>query len=308
MIHAKHIKYFDLHCDTLYKAYTDKMSLYDKSLDISFSSIPELDRYTQILAVWSKHNLSEDQAFEQFINILDYTEKELTAFASEHKNFSYILAVEGGKLLCGKIERLNTLFQKGVRFLTLVWQDECCIGGAHNLSSGFTDFGFEVLDKCFDTGIIPDVSHASDKMFYQTAEISKEKLKPFIATHSNSRTVCEHSRNLTDDMFLTVKECGGLVGISMAPQHLNKNGDSPGATVVITDVLKHIEHYLSLGGEDILCFGCDFDGIDTKPSGINGIESIPYIYEEMIKHYSQDAVDKIFYKNANNFIIRNRLK
>ncbi len=308
MISDKSIKYFDLHCDTLYKAYTDRVSLYDNSLDISFSKLPDFKSYTQILAVWSKHDLTEEQAFSDFLKILDYNRNELISFSECNKDFSYILAVEGGKLLCNNIERLKTLYEKGVRFLTLVWQDKCCIGGAHNTSSGFTDFGFEVLSECFDIGIIPDVSHASDKMFYQTAERAKMHCKPFVATHSNSRTICDHSRNLTDDMFLTVKNCGGIVGISMAPQHLMENGDATGVAVGIADVLKHIEHYLSLGGEDVLCFGCDFDGIDTKPEEINGIESIPYIYEEMIKHYSEETVEKIFYKNANNFIIRNRLK
>ena len=85
-----------------------------------------------------------------------------------------------------RIENLKKLYDMGVRFLTLVWAGECSLGGAHDTDIGLTDFGYEVLNGCFELGIVPDVSHASDVMFWQVYEEAKRRGKPFVATHSNS--------------------------------------------------------------------------------------------------------------------------
>lgn len=285
------MKLFDLHCDTLYEMYKQHQGFDKNTLNISLEKAGCFSEYRQVLAVWSENTLSEEDCFEQFLSVYKIYKERIP------KDFPHLLAVEGGKALGGRIENLYRFYDMGVRFLTLVWAGECSLGGAHDTDIGLSDFGYEVLCGCFELGIIPDVSHASDRMFWQVCEEAKKRAKPFIATHSNSRNIHNHRRNLTDEMFCAIKEAQGIVGISLEPTHTA--GGEPG----VKDICKHILHYISLGGEDIVCLGCDLDGVTRNIKDIPDISHLPVLYEAL-KAEGVDA-DKIFYNNANNFYIRN---
>lgn len=285
------MKLFDLHCDTLYEMYKRDQGFDKNRLNISLEKASCFEEYRQVLAVWSQNELSEEECFEQLLRIYEVYK------ASIPEDFPHVLAVEGGKALGGRIENLKRLYTMGVRFLTLVWAGECSLGGAHGTDIGLTDFGYEVLYGCFELGIIPDVSHASDKMFWQVYGEAKKRGKPFVATHSNSRSVHSHPRNLTDEMFCAIKECQGVVGISLEPTHTAEGEPS------VKDICRHILHYISLGGEDCVCLGCDLDGVTRNIKDIPDISHLPKLYEAL-KAEGVDA-DKIFYDNANNFYIRN---
>ena len=143
-------------------------------------------------------------------------------------------------------------------------------------------------------GIVVDVSHASDKLFFDVAEIATQ---PFIATHSNSRSVTNHRRNLTNEQFKIIKERNGIVGINFHRDFLSDNPDSASKY----DLLKHIDKFLSLGGENTVCIGTDFDGCNL-PDDITGSESLAEIYETLLKHnYKESIIRKIFYENVLNF-------
>lgn len=285
------MRLFDLHCDTLYEMYKRDEGFHQNALNISLDKAKYFNEYRQVLAVWSENRLNEEECFKQFLVIYKIYKERIPA------DFPHVLAVEGGKALGGKIENLGLLYDMGVRFLTLVWAGECSIGGAHDTDIGLTDFGYEVLRGCFELGIIPDLSHASDRMFWQVYEEAKKHGKTFVATHSNSRNIHNHRRNLTDEMFCAIKECQGVVGVSLEPTH---TCDTEPA---VKDICKHILHYISLGGEDIVCLGCDLDGVTRNMKEISDISHLPKLYEAL-KAEGVDA-DKIFYNNANNFYIRN---
>ncbi len=285
------MRLFDLHCDTLYEMYKQDQNFEHNSLNISLEKAKCFSEYKQILAVWSENTLCEEDCFKQFLSIYGMYKERIP------KDFCHILAVEGGKALGSRIENLRLMYDMGVRFLTLVWGGVCSLGGAHDTDTGLTDFGYEVLKGCFELGIIPDVSHASDRMFWQVYEDAKKQEKPFVATHSNSRTVHNHQRNLTDEMFCAIKESHGVVGISLEPTHTCKGEPT------VKDICKHILHYISLGGEDTVCLGCDLDGVTRNIKDIPDISRLPKLYEAL-KAEGVDA-DKIFYNNANNFYIRN---
>ena len=287
-------RYFDLHCDTLFELYKTKQKFKDNNLSISEKKAAGIEKYGQIFAVWSDNKLSEGEQYDRFIDTVVYCKQiGFPAFSTgetfdELNKRNYFLAVEGAGLLNSRIQKLDILYKCKVRFLTLVWQDECCIGGAFNTDVGFTTFGKQVLDRCFELGIVPDVSHASDEMFWQVYDRSKEVKKPFI---------CNHKRNLTDSMFDAIVEVGGIVGVSFAPIHLS------GESASVSDVIKHIEYYLSLGGENTVCIGGDLDGVSTLPEGIDHIGSVYIIAEELAKmNYSDELIDKIMFSNANTFI------
>ena len=300
------MKYTDLHCDTAFEMYKKRERLRNNSLHIDLDKTREFERYTQIFAIWSDNEKSDDEVYKDFFHIKDRFFEELktnniplllsgSEYEKSAQNCAAFLAVEGGSLLGRDISRLYRLYECGVRLLTLVWGGENHIGGAHDTDIGLSDFGIDVVRRCEELGIIIDVSHLSDKGFYRLADIAK---KPFIASHSSSRSAYNHTRNLTDEQFLIIKEMGGVVGISFADIHLAEKA-------ALGDIIRHIEHYLSLGGEDTVSLGCDFDGADM-PEGIRGIESIPALAAEFERYgFRHELTEKFFYKNADRFIINN---
>ncbi len=303
------MKLFDLHCDTALMAYLSGQTMQSNDLHIAFDRIDGYEEYTQVLAVFSQHKLSEEEAYEQFLAVCDYIEGQ-KPFPG---NFHYILGVEGAKLLAGKLERLDELYRRGVRILTLVWADSCCIGGAHNTDEGLTEFGFRVVKRCFELGIVPDISHASDQMVWQVAEIAHEHGKPFIASHSDYRALRDLPRNMTDGMLVAIAKSGGLAGINLCPFHLSEpNGDGR-SVATIDGVLRHILHarevLASLGeeGKGVLCLGCDLDGTDL-PKGIEGVQDLHKIADAMRNAgIAEDEINDIFYRNAKRFFDRNHI-
>ena len=162
---------------------------------------------------------------------------------------------------------------------------------------GLTPFGKLAVKEMEKEGIVIDISHASEALFYDVAGNTE---RPFIATHSNSKVLCKHPRNLTDDQFRIICNRGGLVGLNYFKALLN---DAP-AKADIEDLFAHAEHFLSLGGADVVAMGSDFDGSDM-PHGITGLESVEDIANVFLRHNLPEAlVDKIFFENAASFFKR----
>ena len=301
----------DLHCDTLYEAAKQNKSLTKNDLHLSFERLSKYTPFCQILAVWSDSALCEDGAWEHFFIARENLAGELSqstavrlvtcdselSVCEKEGIGAVMLAVEGGKLIKDDLSRLDTLRESGVRFLTLTWDDQCRICGSNKTGGGLTEFGSLVLLRCMELGIIPDISHASDEASDEVISFMEDRGGICIATHSNSRTVCDHSRNLTDERFIRLARLGGLVGISLAPQHL-----VPGGNADVDSAVRHIEHYMSLGGEDTVCLGCDLDGIAHPPHGIKSVSDIEKIADALGRiNYTEEQIKKIFYANARNF-------
>ena len=182
--------------------------------------------------------------------------------------------------------------------MTLTWNGSCEIGDGALVKhpSGLTEFGRQVVRNMEEYKMAVDISHASDPLFYEVAEMAT---RPLVASHSNSRAVCSHPRNLTDEQFGMIRDSGGLVGLNFYPAFLENSGEAS-----YLSVLKHAEHFLSLGGEETLSIGSDFDGADM-PNGIRGIQDIGILYEAFLKHgYKEDIVKAIFFENAYKFFLR----
>jgi membrane dipeptidase len=246
--------------------------------------------YKQVFAVWSNPDLSPEQGYDRLCRIIDRLE------SFEIDKSKVILAVEGGSVLNGKLERVEKLAEMGVKILTLMWKGVWCTGGAFDTSEGLSEFGVNTVKECFNVGIIPDVSHTSDKSFYHTVKLSELYGKPIIASHSNSRGVYNHPRNITDEMFSIIRQLGGVVGISAYPGHLT-DGKCTTETM-----LRHIDRYMELDGEDTVCLGCDFDGIETTPENLSNPGELENLYLELDKRgYGERTINKIFYQNAADF-------
>lgn len=307
----------DLHCDTLYNLRKIDGSLAKNQGHLSLEKLSEFESFLQVLAVWSEHKHTNNEAFDAFLESAKRLSTEIKSAQKEgyrvalaksgsditenEKNgiSSLVLAVEDGKLLDTDLEKLDTLHSLGVRLLTLVWADTCPIGGAHNNNEGLTEFGREVVKKCFETGIIPDVSHANTRQIDEVLEIAQTYNKPVVATHSNSKSVHIHTRNLTDGHYREIVRLGGVVGVSMACEHLSEeNAD-------INDYVKHIMHYFNLSPDGV-CLGGDFDGVERLPIGIKDVRSYKDVAIRLVKAGLDNSdVEKIMYKNARDFLVKN---
>ena len=301
------MRIFDLHCDTLYRAFTEKKSIIRNNFEISVERGSKFDEWIQCMAVWIPDDVRGENVEKLVENCCVLLDSELAKCTAENIDIAkidnvsnvksksnIILTIEGGAALNGKLENIERYRKLGVRAMTLTWNSQCEIGDGAEVENpkGITDFGKRAVKEMERCGIVVDVSHASDKLFYDVAEIAE---RPFIATHSNSRSVCNHRRNLTDEQFNIIKSSGGIVGINFHKYFLEENNQSVG------DIVKHIEHFLSLGGEDTVALGTDFDGGELS-ADINGIEDMHKIFDELSRlNYTDTLIDKLFFKNAFNF-------
>jgi len=116
---------------------------------------------------------------------------------------------------------------------------------------------------------------------------------PVIVSHSNAQRLCAHRRNLTDKQIMAVKDNGGVIGINLYPEFLNNSKEA-----TIKDIINHIEYIASLAGPDHIGLGADFDGVDGLPAGINGVQDIEKIFNELAKlNYSSENIEKFAGKN-----------
>lgn len=305
---------FDLHCDTASEIFRKKESIEKNTCHVSLESAEGYAPYAQIMAVWTSKRLSDAEGYRQFFLIADYLKKQIEAHsdkvefvtsgaaltrAAEHRRTAMFLSVEDARILENDPGRLTDLYNVGVRFLTLLWADKTVIGGSHNTPCGLTDMGRATVTKCFDLGIIPDISHASFASAEEVLAMAQKAHKPVIASHSDSYSVNPHSRNLRDEDFEKIKALGGLVGINLCPEHLG--GEKPS----VDTVLSHIEHYFALGGENAVALGCDLDGTNL-PEGFSGVCDLWRIADCMAKHnYTDRQIRNLFWQNAATFVENN---
>lgn len=306
------MRFFDLHCDTLYNMVKENKDIYKNNFHVDMFRSQKYSPYVGCFAVWIPDDFRGDNAYKFFnkaVQKLYAQENKYGKYFKICKSFEdiedlknqsgVILTVEGGAALAGNIDNVQNLHNFGVKIMTLTWNGICEIGGGSECSEGLSSFGKAALKEMEKVGIIADLSHASEKLFYDVSEIAS---KPFTATHSNSRSICNHKRNLTDEQFNIIKSVNGLVGITFCNYFLKSNEEA-----TFDDIRKHIEHFLEMGGENILAIGSDFDGADI-PSEIKGIESLEDIYDYFLKKsYKEELLNKIFFYNAYNFMRKNMI-
>lgn len=318
------MRFIDFHCDTLYrilhKEYKEENQTMEKNEGhIDFERLKLGGTISQCFACFVNQEAAPigESHYEDVHTMMDILEESV----NKHNDYELVaddigvslentikvgnkticvLTVEEGGILEDRIERLDELHHRGVRMITLTWNHENCIGFPNKdykyKDKGLKPFGIEVVEKMDKLGIIVDVSHLSDEGFYDVVKYGK---RPFVATHSNAREIMNHSRNLTDDMIIHIKDRGGAIGLNYYGAFLQENGK---CTFEI--MCKHIEHIIKIGGEDIICLGSDFDGIEGELP-MKGCEDLELFSEAMINYgFSIELVEKICFKNAVEFYKR----
>ena len=285
--------YFLLHTDTPYRLFEERLVLDSQALQCKIDATATA---TVVYAIWSD---AKRHPKENFIRFFKIRERLCQALMNKilPRNFSCILSVEGASLLEERIERLSLLSALGVRTLTPLWSGEDFFGGAWNTDVGLTEFGKRATEEAIRHRILPDISHASRRSAEQIADVCERFNVPVFASHSNSYSVCTHGRNLTDRLFQRIVSTHGLLGLCFAPEHLTTKG-----VATLTDLLLHTEHFLSLGGENVLALGSDFDGIEQTPVGLSSTADLPRLCEAYSRiGYPDSLICKILYLNAQGF-------
>lgn len=284
------MKFFDLHSDTITECFKQNKSLLENDLDISLRKGEYLEKWTQVFAIWMPDEIRGKDAEEYYGKVFSKYRKEL----ENVKTVTPILAVEGASVLNGNLENIEKLQKDGVRIITLTWNKDNELGSGcfSEIDNGLTSFGEEAVREMVKRKIIPDVSHLSEKSFYDLCETTDF---PFIASHSDAYAVNPHVRNLKDEQIKVVVQRKGLIGLNFYNKFLGE-GDS------LKMLIKHAEHILSLGGEDILAMGSDFDGCAINEE-LKGVDKMGSIYSAFDKCFGTKITDKIFYENANTYLL-----
>lgn len=333
------IRVFDLHCDTLdtlcfpdqdyLSAHAPTIpadaDLAKNPLQLSADRMREAGRWCQCYAVWVPDDLSGMglTPHEFYDKASAYFKEQMTTHpdvfvqvrdgrkiseACDNGRIAAILTVENAAPLSDGIEVLDQMAADGVKMMTLTWNGANCIGSGMETLDGLTRFGKKVVHRMEELHMVVDVSHLNDAGFRDVLACSS---RPFVATHSNSRAVCPHPRNLTDDEFRAIVDCGGIVGINYYRSFIadrfqdHDPAPAPGRKEITFDDLSfHIDHFLHLGGEKVIALGSDFDGSET-PTWLSGAQDLPHFYELVARRFGADIADAMFWDNAANFFARN---
>ncbi len=200
------------------------------------------------------------------------------------------LSAEGAELLDCDISKLEKAYEWGLRAVNITWNHENALSGTNVEAPGrgLTEQGKAFVRRAQELGILVDVSHLSDPGFWDVMELAG---KPVFASHSNSRRICFHPRNLTDEQFTAIIENHGVVGLNMCDEFLGRDA-------AIDTLIAHVEHWFSLGGERNVSLGGDWDGISRPPAGINGIQDLDRLADRLLQmNYSEERVNGLFYHN-----------
>ncbi len=298
------MRLFDLHCDTLYEAYTKKYPLSKNSGHIDLLRATRYEPWVQTFAVWIPEDLRGDAAWDFCCRVLAHAEGKDVHLWRKGESLDDclrihtavgLLAVEGGAALGEDVTRIDTLAAGGVRYITLTWNGENALGNGclSPCRDGLTPLGKDAVRRMERAGVTVDVSHLNEAGFWDVAHMAE---KPFIASHSNAAAVCPHPRNLTDRQFRAIVECGGLVGINLCADFLGE--------ATFEAVERHLYHFWECGGKNTVAFGADFDGA-AMPASWGGVAVMERIFEFLYrKNYDSDLLSRLFFSNCYNFFRR----
>lgn len=341
----REMKVVDMHCDTISRLWDLKQrgeeeNLFENNGHVDVKRLQKGGYLLQNFALFVEKKKCADP-WEKVLQLYEIYKQEMEknreylvpvyCYADIEKNrkagkISAMLTVEEGAVCKGDLERLQTLYEKGVRMLTLTWnypnelgypnldsdkgrevksraqekeqeEREAMIKGFLNTPEerGLTETGLFFLERMENLGIIVDVSHLSDGGFYDVLSRTK---KPFVASHSNARALCPCARNLTDDMIRKLSERGGVTGLNFCADFLIQKSVGEKNPGTIADVVRHAAYIVKTGGEDCLGLGSDFDGIDTHEE-LPGADKMELLWEALKQNgFTERQLDKVFGENV----------
>ncbi len=354
-IHTRAIV-IDMHVDTVQRMLDEQVDLSRQLTDGHFDTIRArtggLD--AQFFSIWVEPQLfggggpaAVKRADDQIAKIRELTEQHpenwaLAGSASdlrrivEDGKMAALLGLEGGYAIDERLENVERYYNMGVRYMSPAWSISTSWAGSSGdevgRTRGLNEFGRSVLQEMKRLGMMVDVSHVSDKTFWDIIETST---KPIVATHSACRAIANVPRNLTDDMIRALAKTGGVVNVIFYPEHLEPgwsekkrqvdveiatlvqqaSSSEPGSAVhkkiardrvrqeeyarrlpavSLTRIVDHIDHIVKLVGVDHVGIGSDFDGVQATASDLSNVAELPNLTRELLRRgYSENDIHKI---------------
>jgi len=297
------LDFIDLHCDTIARM-NENQNLKSNDLMVDLEKMHKGGGGTSLFALFvyleegkspwenavSLHNRfkteieNNNDLIQQIITKEDYINKQ------KNGKLGAILSTEEGGILEGKLERIETLKKWGVRSFSLTWNFENELAYPNGKAGKLKDKGFKAIEMLEEANILVDISHLNDEGIDDVINNTK---KPFIASHSNARSICDHTRNLTDSQIKALAEKGGVMGLNLYPGFVGKTNITN-----FENLTKMIKYTLKIGGEDVLALGTDFDGIEGNINP-NDISKLPLLANHLNKEgLSIRILEKMFCLNA----------
>ena len=303
----------DSHCDTPSEILRSRdISIENENAHVDLPKLKRgrIDGAFFALYIPASMDSDPDKAFDYAKTLFDSTERavkansdsmafatdENQAMANKDKGLvSVFLGLENASPIGDILDRINWFYYKGVRYVTLCHSsdNQVCDSCASEVKTwgGLSPFGKEVVERMNSLGMLVDVSHVSDDTFYDVLKCSK---RPVVATHSCCRALCDHPRNMTDDMICALAAAGGVIQINFYPFFIDPDYAVTGKRPSYTMIADHIDHAVSLVGVDHVGIGSDFDGIEVTPEGMEDISMMPLLFDELRgRGYSESDLDKI---------------
>jgi membrane dipeptidase len=346
----------DMHADTTQRLVDEGVDLEQRLADGHFDAVraKEGGLDAQFFSIWVEPELfggggagAMKRADVQIQAVHDLTTRhpetwELATTAADVRRIAAagkiaaLMGMEGGYAIDEKIENVDRYYRMGVRYLSPAWSVSTSWAGSSGdeigKTRGLNEFGKQVIREMNRLGIMVDVSHLSDKAFW---DIVNTSTKPVIATHSGCRAITNVPRNLSDDMIVALAKTGGVVNVIFYPEHIEpgysekkKQVDAEIASLVqraseaekgdaahkklardrvrreeylkrlppvsVARIVDHIDHIVKLVGIDHVGIGSDFDGIQVVPADLKSVADLPNLTMELLRRgYSEGDIDKI---------------
>lgn len=322
------MKYIDLHADTILPILQEgeEASLYENShTAIDVKKLQAGDSLAQSFAVWipdgeyegievdpvlAPNTPEEDKTY---INLaIDRLNKEIAENADDIAwatntdeilanekagKISALLTLEDARTIDNSMDNIDWLKEKGFQMIGLMWNHENCIGYPNSADDtenqkGLKPFGIEAIEYIESLGMILDVAHLNDGGI---ADVLAHAKHPVVASHSNARAIANHSRNLIDEYIKAIADTGGVAGLALSPRFL-QGYDAEDSK--IDDMIRHLDHMVEVGGEDVLAIGTDFDGTSGNLE-IASADAMPKLFERLDDHgWPIERIEKLAHKNV----------
>lgn len=302
----------DLHCDTISEIYDglkrgEQIYLLSNHLRVDLNKLKKANYILQNFAVFvdigrekNPYQCAKEQikTFKNEINknkniIQQVTTAEEIFENQKRGRISALLTLEEGEICEGDEDKLEEFYKEGVRMMTFTWNYENSLA----TKEGLTDKGISFLSKMEKLGILPDVSHLSNAGFYDVVRYST---KPFVASHSNAAALCNHRRNLSDDMIRKIAEKGGIIGVNFYGLFLENESENGTCQSRVKKIADHILHMIHVGGLSCVGLGTDFDGF-IGMSEIADCSQLFLLEKELKRrNLTEREIESICYKNVFN--------
>ena len=318
------MRIIDLHCDTIMHFYRGRHLDGMENTHINLQKLIQGEWMCQCFAIFvpwnppgeeARHPAPEsdpkvyfEKAYMAYLREMELNRDKIAkAYCVEDIENNYangllssLLTVEDSVTLDGDLSNLDEYYRKGVRMASLTWNHENSLGYPQSMDreahmKGLKPFGIECVKRMNELGIAVDVSHLNEGGFW---DVVNNTSKPFIASHSCARALCDVGRDLTDEQLKALGDKGGVVGVNYLAGFLHPVVDrEKDNNTSIEEVVRHLRHMANVAGMDSVGLGSDYDGMNSVLEwGDAGGQQL--LVQGLEKEFKPEEVEKICYKNA----------